>query len=60
MTGTGFEVGTKNGDVVLILTVADDDTGGITAVGLPMAPDDAKALVNAVGSAIKEVSRVMT
>jgi hypothetical protein len=57
---TTFEVGTKGGRVVLILTVADDDAGAISAAGISMVPDDARALVNSLGSAIKELAGVRT
>ena len=52
---TTFEVGVKGAEVVLILSVTDGD-GGIGAVGVSMVPDDAKALCNAVGGAIKELA----
>jgi hypothetical protein len=55
---TAFEVGTRRGRVVLILSVDDDDAGAISAIGISMAPDDARALVNSLGSAIKELSEV--
>jgi hypothetical protein len=57
---TAFEVGTRAGRVVLILSVNDDGAGAVSAVGISMAPDDAKALVNSIGSAIKEVCEVLT
>jgi hypothetical protein len=53
---TTFEVGTKGGRIMLILSVNDDDAGAISATGISMAPDDAKALCNAVGGAIKELA----
>jgi hypothetical protein len=54
---TGFEVGTRDGQVVLILTVADGEA--ISATGIPMDPDEARAMVNALGEAIKDVSRMV-
>jgi hypothetical protein len=57
---TTFEVGVKGGQVVLILSVRDDNEGGISATGISMLPDDAKALCNAVGGAIKELAGAMT
>ena len=54
---TGFEVGTRDGQVVLILTVTDGPSIGVT--GVSMDPDDAKAMVNALGSAIKDVTRMV-
>jgi hypothetical protein len=55
-----FEVGTRDGQVVLILTVADG--AGISATSCPMEADEARELCNSLGEAIQDVSRagVMT
>jgi hypothetical protein len=54
---TGFEVGTRDGQVVLILTVTEG--GAISATGVPMDPDEARALVNSLGEAIKDLTRMV-
>jgi hypothetical protein len=51
-----FEVGTRDGQVVLILTVTED--ASIGATGVTMDPDEARAMVNALGEAIKDVARM--
>jgi hypothetical protein len=54
---TGFEVGTRDGQVVLILTVTDGPAIGAT--GVPMDPDEARELCNSLGEAIKDVTRMV-
>jgi hypothetical protein len=54
---TGFEVGTRDGAVILILTVADG--GCIGATGVEMDADEARALCNSLGEAIKDVARMV-
>jgi hypothetical protein len=56
---SAYEVGTRDGHVVVILSVRDDDTGAIAAAGVQLVPDDAKALVNDLGAAILNVSRMV-
>ena len=53
---TGFEVGCRDGQVVLILTVTDG--GCISATGVQMDADEARALVNSLGETIRDLTRM--